>query len=150
MYLNKGQKKIAFNMLISLLNKQPKTEKEAREYLQRKQFVDKAIDYAIEKMKEYNYINDERYVKFYIEVKRNNKGKKAIAYDLKMKGIDSVIISNNLELINNQKEAIYNLAQKFKKNKTNDIKLREKLFRSLANKGFDFDEINSVINEILK
>ncbi|MDD2445420.1 MAG: RecX family transcriptional regulator [Clostridia bacterium] len=148
--LEDGQKKLALNMALSLLNRQQKTEKEAREYLKRKQFVDKAIDYAVEKMKEYNYINDENYAKTYINSKRDNKGKKAIAYDLKLKGIDSEIIKINLELVKSQRESIYNLAQKIKKNKANDLKLRDKLFRSLASKGFEFDEINSVLNEILK
>lgn len=152
-YLNKivfeGQKKVALDSAISIISKFSKTEKEMRKYLKDKGFLQNAIDFAVEKLKEYNYINDNNYAKNFIAIKQNSKGKKAIFFELKMKGVDENIIKKNLESVENQDEILLALAQKFVKNKQNDEKLKEKLFRHLVAKGFGFEEINGVIKKVL-
>lgn len=152
-YLNKivfeGQKKVALDSAISIISKFSKTEKEMRKYLKDKGFLKNAIDFAVEKLKEYKYIDDNNYAKNFIAIKQNLKGKKAIFFELKMKGVDENIIKKNLESVENQDEILLALAQKFVKNKQNDEKLKEKLFRHLVAKGFGFEEINGVIKKVL-
>lgn len=120
-----------------------------RKYLKDKGFLQNAIDFAVEKLKEYNYINDNNYAKNFIAIKQNSKGKKAIFFELKTKGVEENIIKKNLESVENQDEILLALAQKFVKNKQNDEKLKEKLFRHLVAKGFGFEEINGVIKKVL-
>ena len=152
-HLNKivfeGQKKVALDSAIGVISKFSKTEKEMRKNLKDKGFLQDAIDFAVEKLKEYNYINDNNFAKNFIALKQNLKGKKAIFFELKMKGVDESIIKKNLEMLQNQDEILLVLAQKFAKNKQNDEKLKEKLFRHLVSKGFGFEEINEVMKKVL-
>ena len=152
-YLNKivfeGQKKVALDNAISVISKFSKTEKEMIKFLKDKGFLQESIEFAVQKLKEYNYINDNNYAKNFIASKQNSKGKKAIFFELKMKGIDENIIKNNLVNLESQDNILVNLATKFAKNKQNDPKLKEKLFRHLVGKGFDFEEVNRVIKKVL-
>ncbi|MDD4815853.1 MAG: regulatory protein RecX [Clostridia bacterium] len=153
-YLNKivfeGQKKVAFDSAIAVVSKFSKTEKEMQNYLKDKGFLQSSVDFAVQKLKEYNYINDDNFAKNYISTKQNSKGKKAIFFELKMKGIEENIIKKHLQNIEGQEQTLLVLATKFAKNKQNDTKLKEKLFRHLVSKGFDFEEINNTIKKVLK
>lgn len=145
-----AQKKVALDTAMNLLSKFSKTENELKKYLVDKGFLLDAIKYTIEKLKEYNYLNDENFAKNYINCKKNSKGKKAIFYELKMKGIDESIIRNNLDVLENESgEVLERLANKFIKNKRQDEKIKEKLFRHLVSKGFDFEEVNQTIRKVL-
>jgi len=145
-----AQKKVALDTAMNLLSKFSKTEKELKKYLVDKGFLFDAIKYTIEKLKEYNYLNDENFAKNYINCKKNSKGKKSIFYELKMKGIDESIIRNNLDVLENESgEVLERLANKFIKNKRQDEKIKEKLFRHLVSKGFDFEEVNQTIRKVL-
>lgn len=145
-----AQKKVALDTAMNLLSKFSKTEKELKKYLFDKGFLPDAIQYTTEKLKEYNYLSDDIYAKNYINCKINSKGKKAIFYELKMKGIDEGIIRNNLDILEKSSgEVLEKLANKFLKNKRQDEKIKEKLFRHLVSKGFEFEEINQTIRKVL-
>ena len=77
-----------------------------------------------------------------------SKGKKALAFELKLKGVAQETISDVLSKITSQEDVLLQLAEKYIKNKPLDFNLKQKLFRNLANKGFDFDEINQTISKI--
>lgn len=146
-----GEKKIALNGALKLLSVYSKTEKELVDYLKGKAYSAETINYTLQKLNEFKYLNDEAYAKNYVSLKKKTKGKKTIEYELKMKGISGDIINKVLEKqIKNQQEEILALAQKFIKNKDKDLKLKEKLFRNLAGKGFEYDEINFAINKVLR
>ena len=98
---------------------------------------------------EMGYIDDQKYAENFALYKKN-KGKNALRFELKMKGVDDEIINAVLKKIESQKDVIFTLAQKFLKNKKPAPDLKQKLFRHLASKGFEFEEINLVITEIFK
>lgn len=145
-----AQNKVATDMALNLVSKFLKTEKQIKDYLKEKSFTQTAIDYAINKLKEYNYINDIQYAKNYVQSRQNSKGKRAIKFELKAKGIAEEIINRVLDETENSQEVIEKLALKFVKNKKNDEKIKEKLFRHLVSKGFEFDEIKSAIDKVIK
>lgn len=148
--LKQGEKKLALNNAFNLLSRYLKTEKELVNYLKNKKYSNETISYVLEKSNEFNFLNDETYAKNYVNIRKKTKGKRVIEYELKMKGVSAEIIEEALKEIENQQEEILILAKKFFKNKEKDLKIKEKLFRHLASKGFDFDEINFAINEVLK
>ena len=148
--LKQGEKKLALNNAFNLLSRYSKTEKELVNYLKNKKYSNETISYVLQKLNEFNFLNDETYAKNYVNIRKKTKGKKVIEYELKMKGVSAEIIEEALKEIENQQEEILILAKKFFKNKEKDLKIKEKLFRHLASKGFDFDEINFAINEVLK
>lgn len=146
-----GEKKLALNGALNLLSVYSKTEKELVDYLKNKKYATETIAYVMQKLNEFNYLNDEVYAKNFASTRKKTKGKKAIEYELKKKGISGEIINQVLEeTIVNQQEEILLLAEKFIKNKGKDLKSKEKLFRHLAGKGFEFDEINWAINKVFE
>lgn len=139
-----------FNRGLVVLSKSMKSEKMLKDYLKEKKYPTQCIDKAVLKLKEYDYINDELFCQNYISCYCNQKSKKKLKYDLLSKGIDENIIEKNLENINDEDEfsKAYNIAVKYLKNKTYDLKTKQKTFNYLIGKGFDFSVIQNVWEEI--
>lgn len=98
---------------------------------------------ALEKLEEYHYIDDYLFSKQFAE--QNKKlSKKMIENKLRQKGISSDIV---YEIIGNQGddeeyERCKIAAEKYAKNKNlNDTKVVQKMYASLARRGFSFDTI---------
>ena len=140
---------LAMHLCLNLLDRSAKTKKEILDYLWEKGFDAQVAQSVMTKLEEYSYLNDQKFAENFALYKKN-KGKKALRFELKMKGIDDEIINAVLEKIESQKDVIFTLAQKFLKNKKTAPDLKQKLFRHLASKGFEFEEINSVITTIFK
>ena len=146
---NASKPPLAMHLCLNLLDRSAKTKKEIFEYLAQKGFENDVAQSVTTKLENYGYLDDQKYAENFALYKKN-KGKKALRFELKLKGVDEEIINSVLEKIENQKDVILGLAQKFLKNKKPAPDLRQKLFRHLAGKGFEFEEINSVITEIFK
>lgn len=144
-----AQKGVALDMALKLLENYSKTEKELRKYLYDKGYVKPVVDYGVEKLRSYGYVDDRAYASMYLKSNVGKKGKRAIGYELKLKGVKSEIIDELLEEVGEQGEAIVTLGKKFVKNKPHDQKLREKLYRHLLSKGFDYSEVSEAIKKVL-
>ncbi len=142
----------AFSQAISYLEKFLRTEKQLREYLKEKGYLDESIDEAIEKLKEYGYINDELFAESYIRTYQNKKGKKKLKFELMQKGVDGEVVSQKLdELLDDDAsfDCCLTMLKKYLKNKPVDKKLRAKAFNHLASKGFESSIILKALNEAL-
>lgn len=83
-----------------LLEKRDYTEKQLRDKLHEGYYPVPAIDYAINKVKGYGFVDDERYAMRYIECSLAKKSKNRIKSDLFIKGVDKDTIErafDNLE-----------------------------------------------------
>ncbi|MDD4110410.1 MAG: RecX family transcriptional regulator [Clostridia bacterium] len=143
-----NEKLIAFDRCLRYLENL-KTEKQVRDYLYSKGYTTKTVNYCIEKLHNYKYLNDEEFAKLYVNSYATKKGKRLLEFELKTRGIKEEIIKNVLENNENNEEILVNLAQKFIKNKPRDKKTAQKLFAHLSSKGFNFDEINKVIKKLI-
>lgn len=139
---------------LNIISYSMKTEKELRRKLSEKKFDDKAIDYAINKMKSYGYLDDAHYVKTYIETRAvpQNWGEQKIIINLLQKGVDINLIKNVIEEVYSddmKKEAISEVVRKYsnKLNSGDRSKDKQKLYRYLASKGYSYDLINTAITE---
>lgn len=119
----------------------------------RKEVVDKLllnyneeiVNKVIKLLEGYNYINDKQYAISFTKDKINfNKyGKIKIKYLLKQKGIDDIIIEqafNEFDFENN--DIVYTLICKKLNGRALDLKLKQKIYNHLLNKGFTYDQIN--------
>ena len=140
---------LAMHLCLNLLDRSSKTKKEILDYLLSKGISMDVAEKVSKKLEDYGYIDDQKFAENFVLYKKN-KGKKALRFELKMKGVDEEIINEVLEKIEDQKDVIFSLAQKFLKNKKTAPDLKQKLFRHLASKGFEFEEINSVLTQIFK
>lgn len=145
-----GQKAVALDQAMKLLGTYPKTEKELKKYLKDKGYVWETICYVCDKLKEYKFLSDEMYAEMYIKANSKKKGKRALEFELKQKGVASSIIREKLENLEQQDDACFVLAEKYIKGKQKDEKTKQKLYRFLAGRGFDFELIYSAMNRIFK
>ena len=138
---------ICRNYLLKQISTYYKTEKGYRDKLYEKKFsysaIKKSIDYALDK----GYINDRRFAERYYERFKAKKGKNLIISELKNKGVSAENLTFLSDVTANDDIAT-NLARKYMKNKEKNLENKNKLIRSLASKGFGFEEIYRAVNEI--
>ena len=145
-----SEKESAQSYAFDYVSKYFKTEKQLREKLLQKGYLPAIVDYVVNKVKEYGYINDENFAKAYLESGKIKKGEKLLKYELKAKGISEDIledleISEEEELAVCKKESV-KFFQKAEKSRENV----QKLYAKLARKGFSFEIIKKAVNFVLK
>lgn len=140
---------------MNLLKSRDMTEMELTRKLRDGIYPDEIIQIAIDYLKGYGYINDQRYVENYLFTHAGQKSKMQIQQKLMQKGINRELLSIAFDEYyqndeNSEKELIKKLISKRKVNIL-DINRqgKAKLFGYLTRKGFRIDTINSVINEIV-
>ena len=142
------EKQSAFSKAVKYMSSALKTEKQIKDYLRKKEYNPGTIEYVIDKLIEYKYLDDEAYARSFVLTYSSKYGKLKLIAGLKSKGVSDRVIDNvfneDLEIKNNIKET----AEKYLKNKIIDNNTYLKLSRFLYSRGYEFDEINRVINEL--
>ena len=138
---------IASNLAMKYVSTKLVTSKQLKEYLRAKGYDANIVTKVVEKCKEYGIINDKNFASSYINIKQNNLSKRALENKLKQKGIGKEITSEYLQDFDDTGVAIAT-AEKFMKNKEYTEENTTKLLRHLSYKGFDYEVINKVLNNI--
>ncbi|SHH24778.1 recombination regulator RecX [Clostridium grantii] len=140
---------------LKTLERSHKTEKEIKDKLEKNEYPDNSIERVLEFLKSYEFINDEKFTKMFVEDKIKKYGKNKIKFDLIKKGINEKFIEENLNNMNddNEKDTAKKIAEK--KLKTLEGKYGERVVYSkvsnyLSSKGFSFDIIKEVMNSLVK
>ena len=143
-----SEKNTAFDKALTFLSATRKTEKEIRLHLSKKGYLPAVIDYAVEKLREYGFINDEEYAEAYTESASKKKGGRLIRMELKNKGLSEEAIENALsELDEGQElETAKGILEKYMRGKTADKATLQKAYRHLMSKGFDYDTAKAAID----
>ena len=144
-YQLESEKNFAFEKVLKLINTRYKTRKEIWAYLEEKGYLPNVIYYCINKLTEYNYINDEFYAESFISHKIKKDGKLKIKQQLLQKGIKEDLIERILVDSESQVETIKAMAEKYMKNKEDTKENYVKLFRYLQGKGFEYEDIMKVL-----
>ena len=142
-----SEKNTAFDKALIHISATQKTEKQMREFLQKKGYLSAVIDYVIEKLKSYNFLNDGEYAESYVESVAKRKGGRLIRMELRGKGVSDEEIDNALFFLDEERElqTATELLQKYMRGKTTDRETLQKAFRYLMGKGFDCDVIKSAL-----
>ena len=129
-----------------------KSELETINYLKKKNFQSEIIEQVMNRLKELNYINDHEFACKFTDYKMRTKtiGLNLIKGELIQKGIKREIIEevlSPLKLLKRDDELLELALKKFEtvKLKKNPI---EKVKMFLISRGFDFDEISSILKII--
>lgn len=146
-------KKMAFNIIAkgSL-----KTEKEVKEKILSKGYSEECAVGAVEILKEYKYINDEYFCECFIKDKLNLNGfgRKRIIQELRRKGVDPDTISSAMDEFMLEDEelekAIALGRKKVNVSKITKENLYKKITPYLSSKGYSYDIIKKVIDELKK
>jgi regulatory protein len=141
------------NFALKQISYSSKTSFEIRKKLRDKGFSDENIEKTIDFLKEYALVDDQAYVKSYVNDKSNIslRSKNKIFYKLKAKSIPEVTIEKYLANISDQEE--YQKAKKLGSRKAKNDKSfenKQKVYRFLAGRGFSFDIISKVVDDLFK
>ena len=154
----------ALNKAINYLSFRPRSEKEIREYLlgknkpQKKTFAPPSfeiIDAVVLKLKELRFLNDREFAASWVRsrIEYKPKSKSIIKMELRQKGISAELIEEVLQSRIGKKDDITiarGLLEKRRK-RYEDMKIQERYQKAggfLARKGFSFEVIKSVIDEV--
>lgn len=129
--------------VLSLLKLMDRTEQELRQKLALHDFPPPVIDWTLDYIKGYHYIDDERYAEQYILCKKDSKSKYQIQSYLYQKGIQKDIINAIMEReCYSEDTALIKAIHKKRKNEESiDPVKKKKLIESLCRKGFRYEEI---------
>jgi regulatory protein len=136
-----------YNKALDIISRREHSEKEIKNKLLEKFDTPELIDEIISKLIENNLINNVRYAEMYVHVrKRKGFGPKKIKFELMTKGIDDSISSIAIIEEGSWKEAAQKaFNKKFRNGASNEFKERNKQKSFLQNRGFSFEEIDSVL-----
>ena len=139
----------ALNKATNYISKNIKTKKQLNTYLLGKGFDKEAVDRVIEKLIEYNYVNDKDYAKRYIESTSSYQGVNLVKYKLMMKGLRKEVVENLYEELDvNSQDNAYRIAIKHIKDKERTKENLSKTYRYLISKGFTYDDANYAIDRL--
>lgn len=141
--------KRARERVLYLLKGSDKTEKELRKKLEDGFYPKEAIEFAVNFVKGYHYIDDENYTKRYVEGYSLKKSRRQISYDLQQKGIAADMIREALnDCPAEEEDQIRNYLKKKKFQPDSvSVKDRQKLAAALGRKGFRYETISRVMGE---
>ncbi len=145
-------KRKAFETAIGFLSICARSEQEIKDRLYKKGFHRDAVDQTLEKLKGYHYVDDEQYVKTYLNFYKNKYGKMQLCFKLQNdKGVDKLLVESilNEELSDEfELEKAMSFAVKYVAKKKIVKKDKSKLANWLYGKGFDWTTINKCISEM--
>lgn len=141
----------AYNYAIKYL-KNIKTKKDVYDYLIRKGFTDEETSEVCDYIEEVGLVDDDLYVKFFVEdsFRIKNKGARKIVYELKQRGIDDDKINEAIDEASDMqydalKEA-YERKLEATKSETDEYKRKNKIIRFLISRGFDYSDIKDIVD----
>lgn len=140
---NESEMEGAYEKALSLLSRQKYTKKAIVDKLKAKGYDAEIIENVINKLAEYGYINDEDFVKSFVNC-NTTKSRRAIEANLMQKGIKREVIKEVLEdstTKESEREKCVLASQKYMKNKILDDSVAKKLKAHLMYKGFMFEDI---------
>ena len=150
--LNENELYDAYYLSLKYIGKKMRTKLEVKKYLKSKEFNDKSIAFALNKLEQNGYINENRYIEAYIIDAMNLSmfGPNKIMNNLCKLGVNLSKVENNLAKIKDNiwKERIETLIDKrYKFNKNSEIIFKNKMYSYLIGAGYDSEMINKILGE---
>jgi len=149
-----NMKSDVYYVALNSLKARMRSINDLKELLLRKEYPSDMIDEAIDKLVKQGYLNDELFVKSFInnQMITSSNGPYKIKRELLDKKISSDIIDNNLEIFTDEDQLIRIEKIVNKRLKSNNSRggyiLRNKIYNDLVNLGYCSELINKILNNI--
>ena len=143
------QESLIYNKALDILSRREHSEKELIQKLKNKFEEHDLIHEVTSKLINKNLLNDLRFAEAYtVSRKRKGFGPKKISFELVGKGLREKEVESVLTEIGGWNQAaLLAFKKKFPNGKTDDIKVTLKQKNFLTNRGFGFQEIESVFGD---
>lgn len=142
-----SEKNTAFDKALTHISATRKTEKQVRTFLYGKGYLPAVVDYAVEKLRSYNFLNDGEYAEAYVESVAKRKGGRLIRMELRGKGVADEEIDAALDTLDTETEiaAATAILQKYMRGKVCDKATLQKAYRYLMGKGYDYETAKAAL-----
>lgn len=141
------EKAQAMDKALNHISASMKTEKQIRDFLAGKGYVDAVISYVIGKMKYYGYVNDEQYCRAYI-AGLSGVGKRAIESKLLLRGVDKDTIDSVLSGYEENVDEAAAILGKYLRGKPLSRENLYKGCRYLVGKGYSYEAAKSACESL--
>lgn len=143
----------ALDAAIRLLTARPRSVREITDRLRQKTYDDETINRVIEKLRDWRYIDDEAFARYWVENRDTNRprGRRLLEQELRQKGIDREIVGGAIEEaeIDEHAGAREIARSKLRSYRTLEPALaRRRLGAFLARRGYGFGVIKPVLDEL--
>lgn len=141
-----SEKSVAFEKAVDYLSRGMKTEKQMRDYLEKKGYGNEIVQCVLEKLHHYRYLDDDQYALIFVEQNRKTKGERRLKQELRQRGISGAR-ADRAALADPETEHrnACALAEKYMRNKPHDIKNMQRLQRFLVSRGYDYETVNGIL-----
>ena len=146
--MNDDAYKAIYNKALDIISRRKHSQKELSDKLIKKFNIPESVESVIHGLLEKNLLNDYRYSESYVVArKRKGFGPKKIGYELVSRGVNENTASEVIDAEGGWNEAALKaFNKKFKAGIGEDFKEQNKQKAFLQNRGFSFQEIDSVFN----
>lgn len=147
-----SERNTAFDKALTHLSATRKTEKQMREYLTKKGYLPAVIAYVLEKLRDYDFVNDGEYAEAYVEHAAKRKGGRMIRMELRGKGVGDDEIDAALSTLDEETEirTATEILQKYMRGKNADKETLQKAYRYLMGKGFSYDVAKAALETLVE
>lgn len=144
-----SDKRNAFEYALGYISRYVCTEKKITQKLYDKGYGKVVVEYTVEKLKSYNYIDDKEYAVRYVEVNRGVKGARRLREELRQRGVAQEYIEYALKNLSTEEDDAYALAVKHAAGKDlSDEKYVARLLRFLSYRGYGQDVIARCLSRL--
>lgn len=146
----------ALDRALYYLGAKARSRREVELFLQSRAYEQPAIDYALEKLQDYGYVDDEALSRELVRrgAEAGRLGRRALSVKLRQRGLDKEQAQAALEEAysseeeaGNAQELAASLWYKYR-NEENPLKRRQKVSQALARKGYGWDSIQSALRRL--
>lgn len=140
---------------ITFVSYRPRSEREVRDRLRKRDFSQPAIDLAIERMRGWGYLDDRTFAEWWVgnRAEHRPRGKRLLAGELRSRGVSSEVVGEVLEEAEvDESSAALELARKRLSSLSSlDRQTRERrLAAFLSRRGYGWDVIKPVLKQVFE
>jgi len=144
-------REVAFQSALHLLKFRPRTESEIRSRLLMKSISPQVVEEVIERLRRNQMLDDRRFTIEWIENRSElrPRGRRLLEFELRKHGVEQEIIQDSLAEVDDEQLAYQAAARRVRKYQELEwSEFRIKLARYLSQRGFQYDTIRDVTNQI--
>ncbi len=142
-----SEKDGALDKALTHLSATRKTERQIGDFLRKKGYLEGVIDYVVDKLKGYGFLDDGEYAESYAEFAAKKKGVRLIRAEMRKRGLSEEVVDAAMESVDEQtqEEAARGILEKYMRNKPVDRTSLQKAANYLVGKGFSYDVIKRAL-----
>ncbi|MEK7441587.1 MAG: RecX family transcriptional regulator [Chloroflexota bacterium] len=142
------ESEMAFEKAVKFISYRPRSEKEVRQNLKKKEIEAGLIDEAVQRLKRVGLLNDEQFAQMWVESRSHSKpkGRRALKIELRQKGLSREAVEAAVAGTNDEEVARRLAASRAPRlKKLPKIEFRRKLGSYLARRGINYEIISEVV-----